>query len=90
MRDLKKRGVSRDIIDSVLQSIPPDKEESDALRMGEFLLKQYRTSRKRINRLKQQQRMKSSLLRRGFDFTTIRKVMSKLFTAAEIEESDES
>ncbi|MFI5252090.1 MAG: RecX family transcriptional regulator [Bacteroidota bacterium] len=89
-RELRKKGIANDIIRETLdQMIEPGTEQQHASAAASALLKRYKTSRKSIDNTKRQLRIKSFLLRRGYDFFIINKVMRELFSNQKIEETDE-
>jgi regulatory protein len=88
-RELGKKGISREIIAGILNSLPADEEEDRARHTAVLLIKRYKSSRKSTDPKNQQQRITATLMRRGFDFPTIRKVIQELFSQSLPEEIDE-
>jgi len=89
-RELRKKGISKEIIADTLREMNDSEEEIErALNVARTLLKRYQTSRKSTEVKKQQQRITAFLMRRGFEFSIINKVTRKLFNTIP-EETDES
>lgn len=79
-RELVAKGIEPEIIERALAAaLSENDEESRALKSAEAQLARYRRSSKKIDRLKQRQRLVAYLGRRGFDFSVIRSVTRKLF-----------
>jgi regulatory protein len=87
-RQLFMKGISKELIHEVAESISPEIEKKEALEAAAKLLKRYSVSRKKSDAQKQRQRITAFLTRRGYEYSTVRMVTKKLFST--IDEPDES
>lgn len=80
-RQLQLKGVPPTIIRTVLhEHLDADTTQKLALKAASTMSERLKTSRKKIEPLKQRQRITQFLLRRGFDWQTINAVVQKLFS----------
>ena len=88
-RELRLKGVAPEIIESVLaESIDTAEEEERAVAAAKTVLQRYVSSRKQSDQLKQRQRLTSFLARRGYDFAIIGRVMKRLFSPGNSDQTD--
>lgn len=80
-QQLQRKGVPPTIIRTVLhEHFEVESTQKLALKAASTLAHRLKTSRKKIEPLKQRQRITQFLLRRGFDWQTINAVVQKLFS----------
>ena len=86
-RELRQKGVSNEIIVETLNEMVGMEDEYErALTAASAILKRLRTSRKSTDAKKQQQRITAFLMRRGFDFSIINRVIRKLLAPSQFSE----
>ncbi|MBI4546978.1 MAG: RecX family transcriptional regulator [Ignavibacteriae bacterium] len=77
---LRLKGIAQPIIQEVIaECMSSDDEQELAVQAAQKLLKRYRSSRKKIDPKKQQQRIAQFLARRGFDWSTVSPVLHQIF-----------
>jgi regulatory protein len=88
---LRLKGVPAPIVDSIIsESKDPEEEMRRALDVARKTLSRYRTSKKRIDPKKQQQRVAQFLAGRGFDWSTISPVLKRLFSNRQSSDTPEA
>jgi regulatory protein len=76
---LRQKGISKNIIDPVLSEGNIEEEELLALNAAKKYLKKFQTSRKKIDKENQIRRISQTLMRRGYDWNIISKIIKQLF-----------
>lgn len=73
---LIKKGISEDVINSILNEIPSEDEETVALKLAEKKLKVLCKNEGNINKIKS--KLNTFLISKGYNFDTIKSVVNKL------------